>query len=204
MAQGIAHSVAWRLRRPELADEIWGEGLMLAVRDHDPRRGFLPGYLKARIRGLARSIIWGRMQSGVGTVLSEYGPMVRDAEEFLLQEFGRTPSEAEVAQYLDIPTATVNEVSRALHASQAAVSDNLEFLLHHAIDISSLDDMLVDDDRVLVSILRQLGEEVRELLYLHYLDKRPTRDIAQATGMAESDVIFKMRWAVSCLRSGLR
>ncbi|SNT38852.1 DNA-directed RNA polymerase specialized sigma subunit [Asanoa hainanensis] len=198
MAENIAKSVAWRFRRPELAEEIWGEGLVLAARNHDPRRGFFPGYLRARIRGLARGIIWGKMQTGVGNVLREYGPMVREAEDFLLQEFGRGPTEAEIAHYLDIPESTVGEVSRALIASQAAVSENLEFLLHHAVDVGSASELRSGKDSELVD---RLGAEIKELLLLHYEDQLPTCEVATITGMTEDDVIAKVKWAVAWLRS---
>jgi DNA-directed RNA polymerase specialized sigma subunit len=203
MAQRIAYSVAWRLNRPELAEEIWGEGLVLAVRDHDPRRGYLPGYLKARIKGLARGILWSGMQSGVSTVLRDYGLMVREAEEFLLQDLGRSPREAEIAQYLDIPPEIVREVSQALLASHTALSDNLEFLLQDAVEISSGSQLWADTDDLLVGRFRKLPEDEKELLYLHYFDQISIREIAEITRLLEGEVSTKIRWAVARLRSNL-
>lgn len=160
IAKRIAAAIAWRYRKPELAEEIWGEGLVLAVRDHDPRRGYLPGYLKARIRGLARGILWSKMQTGVSTVLRDYGLAVREAEEFLLQELGHAPSEADIAHHLDIPSEKVRTVSQALLASDAVLTDNFEYLLGDAVAPGSAHDLWGNDD-VLVSRFRKLSEGER-------------------------------------------
>jgi DNA-directed RNA polymerase specialized sigma subunit len=201
MAQCIARAVAWRYRRPELAEEIWGEGLVLAVRDHDPRRGFLPGYLKARIRGLARGIIWSRMQTGVSAVLRDYGLMVREAEESLLQDFGRSPTEAEIAQYLDVPTKVVGEVSQALRASDAVLTDNLELLLQDVTAMSIAARQWADSDDALVRQLRRLSAEEKELLYLFYFDELPMPEIARITCSPEADVSSGLKWALARLCS---
>ena len=200
MAKRIATAVAWRYRNPELTEEIWGEGLVLAVRDHDPRRGYLPGYLKARIRGLARGILWSRMQTGVSTVLRDYGLAVREAEEFLLQELGRAPSEAEIAHHLDIPPEKVRTVSQALLASDAVLTDNFEYLFGDAVTPGSAPDSWENDD-VLVSRFRQLSEGEKELLYLYYIDQIPTAEIAEITGLPEDVVCANRRWAVAQLHT---
>jgi len=203
MAKRIAQSVAWRLRHPELAEEVWGEGLVVAVRDHDPRRGYLPGYLRARIKGLARGILWSRMQSGVSAVLRDYGLMVREADEFLTKDFGRSPTEAEIAQYLDIAPAKVSEVTQATLAKHTAVSESLEFLLQHAVDVGFADEPWAATENALAARFRELPEQERELLFLHYHDRIPVPEIAETTGLTEEDVTARLRWAIAWLRSEL-
>lgn len=201
MARKIASAVAWRYRRPELAEEIWGLGLVLAVRDHDPRRGFLPGYLKARIRGLARGIIWSRMQSGVSNVLRDYWLMVRESEEFLLQEFGRSPSEFEIAQHLDVPVEIVREVAQAFLASDALLTDHLDLLIQDVIDLSLAAGEWADSDDALVQRFRRLSEDERELLYLFYFDQFPMTEIARVTGSSEAEASANLKWALARLCS---
>ncbi|MFK3984871.1 sigma-70 family RNA polymerase sigma factor [Micromonospora sp. NPDC050397] len=203
MAKGIANAVAWRYRRRELAEEIWGEGVVRAVRDHDPRRGYLPGYLKARIEGLARGILWSRRQTGVNTstVLCDYSLMVREAEEFLLQDFGRSPSEAEIAQYLDVPAEVVREVSQALLVSDTVLTDNLELLLQDVAEMSIASQLWVENDDPLIGRFRRLAAEEKELLYLYYFDQFPKSEIALAVDLSEVEVSSGLKWALARLCS---
>ncbi|MGX7676598.1 sigma-70 family RNA polymerase sigma factor [Plantactinospora sp. DSM 117369] len=201
MAERIAHAVARRYRRPELAEEIWGLGLVLAVRDHDPRRGYLPGYLKARIRGVARGIIWSKLQTGVSAALRDYGFMVREAEEFLLQEFGRSPSEFEIAQHLDVPVEVVREITQALMASDAIFTEHLDLLMQDVIDLSFAVREWADSDDPLVRRFRRLSPEEQEVLYLFYFDKFPMAEIARFTGDSEAEVSVRLKWALARLCS---
>lgn len=201
MAQRIASAVARRYRRPDLAEEIWGLGLVLAVRDHDPRRGYLPGYLKARIRGLARGVIWTRMQTGVSAALRDYGFAVREAEEFLLQEFSRSPTEFEIAQHLDVPVEVVREVAQALIASDALFTEHLDLLMQDVIDMSVASREWDDNDDGLVRRLRRLSWEEREILYLSYFDQFPVDEIARVTDTSEADVSNALKWALARLCS---
>jgi len=201
MAERIAHAVARRYRRPELAEEIWGLGLVLAVRDHDPRRGYLPGYLKARIRGVARGIIWSRMQTGVNTALRDYGFMVREAEEFLLREFNRNPSEFEIAQHLDVPVEVVREVTQAFVASDAIFTERLDLLMQDVIDMGLATQEWVDNDDPVVKRFRRLSAEEQEILYLFYFDKFPMAEIAALIGLSEAEVSVGLKQALARLSS---
>ncbi|MFI5494604.1 sigma-70 family RNA polymerase sigma factor [Actinoplanes sp. NPDC051859] len=201
MAQRIARAVAQRYRRPELAEEIWGLGLVLAVRDHDPRRGYLPGYLKARIRGVARGIIWSRLQTGVSVALRDYGFMVRETEEFLIQDFGRSPTEFEIAQHLGVPVEVVREVTQALVASDALFTEHLDLLMQDVIDLSLVVREWENNDDPLVRRFRKLAPEEQEVLYLFYFDKFPTAEIARVTGESEGEVSIRLKWALARLCS---
>ncbi|MDI6097829.1 sigma-70 domain-containing protein [Actinoplanes sp. NEAU-A12] len=201
MAQKIARAVSGRYRRPDLAEEIWGLGLVLAVRDHDPRRGYLPGYLKARIRGLARRIIWSRMQTGVNAALRDYGFAVRETDEFLLQEFGRSPTEFEIAQHLDVSVEVVREVAQALIASDALFTEHLDLLMQDVVDLSVASREWDDNDDVLVRRFRRLSREEQEVLYLFYFDQFPIEEIARVTDASEADVSNALKWALAQLCS---
>jgi len=39
LAKRVATSAAWKINRPEYADEVWGEGIALAILNQDPTRG---------------------------------------------------------------------------------------------------------------------------------------------------------------------
>jgi DNA-directed RNA polymerase specialized sigma subunit len=202
MARRIGKAVAGRYRRSDLAEEITGLGLVLAVRDHDPRRGYLPGFLWARIKGLAKEILWSGMQSGVTKVLRDYGMMVRDAEEFLLQDFGRQPTELEVAQHLDVKVDVVRDVNQALLVSDTILTEDFELLLQDVVGMNVATHILADNDNVLVARFRQLAPFEQELLFLVYYDQFPITEVARLTGLSEADISTDAKSAVLKLTNG--
>jgi DNA-directed RNA polymerase specialized sigma subunit len=202
MAQRIAKSVAGRYRRSDLAEDILGLGLVLAVRDHDPRRGYLPGFLWVRIKGVARRILWSGMQTGVTKALRNHGLMVREREEFLLQDFGRHPTEAEIAQHLDVKVEVVREVNQALLASDTLLTDDFELLLQDVVGMSVATRLWVDNDDVLVARFRRLSPSEQELLFLFYYDQFPPPEIARLTGLPEPTISTDIKWAVAKLTNG--
>lgn len=202
MARRIAKSVAGRYRRSDLAEDILGLGLVLAVRDHDPRRGYLPGFLWVRIKGVARGILWSGMQTGVTKALRNHGLMVREAEDFLLQDFGRHPTEAEIAQHLDVKVEVVREVNQALLASNTLLTDDFELLLQDVVGMSVATRLWAENDDVLVARFRQLSPSEQELLFLFYYDQFPPPEIARLTGLPEPDISTDIKWAVAKLTNG--
>ena len=79
VAKRIAAAAAWKIHRPEYAEEVWGEGLALAILHQDPSRGLFLSYLSARIRGLVHELVRGSLQTGTATILRRPAPAAADS-----------------------------------------------------------------------------------------------------------------------------
>lgn len=197
-AKRIATAAAWKINRPEYAEEAWGEGIALAIMHQDPRRGLFFSYLKARIRGLVHDLARGNLQTGTATILRDYGGVVREAEDSLYSRLGRVPTEEEIAAYSDIRPRLVGEVRRARAACSHTDIDSLDFLLCHAVDIgSSSEPIRVNsyEER-----LQRMPEDWREIIFLHFHDKLSIIEIASPTNLPEETVTATLDLALSTLR----
>ncbi|MEU4427466.1 helix-turn-helix domain-containing protein [Actinoplanes sp. NPDC024001] len=191
-AQRIARQQAWRIGRPDFADDVWGEGLALAIRFHDPDRGYFRAHLRARIRGLLWDLVRGSRQTGVTAVLAGHGPAVRRAESALIQQLSRFPTEREVAGHLGLPVHAVAEVHRAVAAAHPANLDDLDFLPREAAPGAY---------HGVHRRLRDLPGLTRELLYLHYHDGLAVPAVAVAASLPEQTVEEHLRSGVAALRA---
>ncbi|MET8088975.1 helix-turn-helix domain-containing protein [Micromonospora sp. NPDC005220] len=200
LAKRIAASAAWRLNRPDCAEEVWGEGIVLAIRHQDPARGLFISYLKSRIAGLLIDLVRGNLVSGTETILHDYGPSVREAEESLSDQLGRLPTEREIARYLDIHCRLVSEVRRARLANSTVSVDHLDFFFQHAIDIDSSPESAGDSQYL--RRLREMPDDWREIIYLHFHDKLSVSEICDLTKSSEASVIEIVDLALVMLRGG--
>jgi DNA-directed RNA polymerase specialized sigma24 family protein len=192
MAQEMAARVARRLRRPEVAEEIWGEPLMQAVVGHDPRLGLFPSYLNGIIRGYAATLIWPTRRRSIDTNLTNFGKAVREAEEELPQILGRTPTERDIARYVDVSPRVVSDVRRARLAGWTAGSDELERLPLYIPTPS-------DTESPQETMLSALSDEQRELVFLHYLDGASVEELAETYDVSQEEVLAELKWAVALL-----
>lgn len=197
LAKETARRVAWGLKRPECAEEIWGEPLFDAVLRHDRRPAQFTSYLRGNIKRYAAALIWSSRQSGVDTALRDYGKAVRDAENELPQLLGKTPTEWDIAKYLDVSPRVVEDVMRARSASFAVGSDDFELLTAGAVrSHGSLEDQ---SESELKDRIAGLPDQQRELVFLHYLEGASVADLADMYEVSEEDVLAELKWAVALL-----
>ncbi|MEU7756744.1 sigma-70 domain-containing protein [Micromonospora sp. NPDC049171] len=198
IAEKIATSAAWKMNRPEYAEEVWGEAVALAIKYQDPRRGLFLSYLRSRIAGLLHGLVRADLQTGTRTVLQDYGSAVREAGDSLYAQLGRSPREEEIARHLDVPVHKVAEVRRANTACAHVSIDHPDFLEQQGVGIeyAAGDTAASDYSRR----LQAMPSEWREIIYLRFHDHLPISDIAHMTQSAESAVIETIDLALLMLR----
>ncbi|PRY18922.1 DNA-directed RNA polymerase specialized sigma subunit [Pseudosporangium ferrugineum] len=195
-ARRMALNAAWKIRRPEYAEEVWGEAVALTIRRHDPQKGLMLAYLNTSIHGLIRALAASNRHTGTATIIRDYGETVREAE-VLFSRLGRRPSDDEVAAHTDLRASLIGEVQRARSACVHVGGDELDFLLQEAVDIPPSESA---GESELVRRLRDMPEDWREIIYLHFHDRLPLAEIKTVTDLAEDAILATIDAAVTLLR----
>ena len=198
VAKRMAANAAWRIRRPDWAEEVWGEAIAQTIHRHDPRKGLMLSYLNSSIRGLMNALVQGDQHTGTATILHDYGATVREAEDTLRDLLGRAPSDGEVADRTDLSPRLVGEVRRARAACVHVGGDELEFLLQHAVEVASSTEPTSGGD--LMRRLRDLPPDWREIIYLHFHDRLSVAEVMAVTSLPEDAVITTIDAALTMLR----
>ena len=197
-AKRMALNAAWKIRRPEYAEEVWGEAIALTIRRHDPKKGLMLSYLNASIRGLIHDLVRGNQHTGTATILHDYGATVREAEDALFEQLGRLPSDDEIADRTDLRVGLVSEVRRARAACIHVGGDELDFFLQHALDIIPSSESASGEDQI--RRLREMPDEWREIIYLHFHDHLSLEEIMTETDLPEDSAVTTIEAAVKMLR----
>jgi RNA polymerase sigma-B factor len=197
-AKRMAFNAAWKIRRPEYADDVWGEAIFLTIRRHDPVKGLVLAHLNASVQGLIRSRVREDQHTGTETIIHNYGAIVREADETLSEKMGRPPTDNEIAEHTDLSPSLVGEVRRARAACVHVGGDELEFLLQHAIGIPASFESTDEDEQT--KRLRNMPADWREIVYLHFHDRLSIAEIVKAIGLSEEEITTTIEAALSILR----
>jgi RNA polymerase sigma-B factor len=211
-----AKGLARRLHRSgeplEDLEQVAAEGLLLALERFDPSRGLpflgfanptIMGSLKRHYRDTGWSV---RVARRVHDMI---GPL-RDAEEMLGQELGRSPTDEEIADLLGCDPDEVDAIRAVEQLRTPASLDRA----HVSIEGSehSLADELGTTDRAIEGAERRLAaeqviglleSESRELIGLYYQDGLTQAQIAERLGVSQMQVSRLLERIVSQLRSHL-
>ncbi|WP_342352034.1 helix-turn-helix domain-containing protein [Actinoplanes philippinensis] len=196
-ARRMALNAAWKIRRPEYAEEVWGEAVALTIRRHDPQKGLMLAYLNTSIRGLVRALAASNRHTGTATILRDYDETVREAEEALFARLGRLPSDDEVADHTDLRASLIGEVQRARAACVHVGGDELDFLLQQAVDLLPSEPAAESEP---VRRLREMPADWREIIYLHFHDRLSLAEIMIVTDLPEDAILVTINAAVTLLR----
>jgi len=211
-----ARRLARRLHRSgeplEDLEQVAAEGLLLALERFDPGRGLpflgfanptIVGSLKRHYRDTGWSV---RVARRVHDMI---GP-VRDAEEMLRQELGRTPTDDEIADLLGCGPDEIDAIRAVEQLRTPASLDRA----HGSSEGSeqTLADELGATDRALEAAERRLAAEQvigllepesRELIGLYYQDGLTQAQIAERLGVSQMQVSRLLDRIVNQLRSHL-
>jgi RNA polymerase sigma factor FliA len=190
-------------------------GLIDAIEKFEPHRGaaFEP-YAIRRIRGAIidelRALDW------IPRSVRAKARAVERAYAAAEARLGRTPSEAEIAEELGVPTAELNENFRQLSALNVLALDEIlggdensgsVSLAETLTDLGSPDPAAVfeirETRRVLVEALGKLSEREQLVVRLYYFDGFTLADIGAVLGVSESRVCQLHAKAMIALRARL-
>ena len=190
-------------------------GLMKAIDRYDPSRGvdfkiFAIKHIRGSIIDALRSL------SILSRVATRKIKRQEEAIALLQQEYQRSVSDDEVANYLDI---TYREFSRTtLYSCYSFVALDSPGRISDGDEPMRLSDMIADQDtpdpldvvqdeetrRDLLSAIHELSPRDRWLLRLHYHDELSLLEISEALGISESRVSQLHGKAIRKLRQSLR
>lgn len=190
-------------------------GLLNAIRQYDPKAGTVfETYARLRIRGAIFDEL--RRMDWVPRSVHSKARKVQAAIQELEQAEGRAPSEAEVAEALQLPLA---EYQRWLETIRPATFVCLDAAFHTEQDDTlpqheSLADTRQETphdeayrrelSRLITDRLQQLPEMQRKVLALYYYEDMRLREIAEVFGLTESRICQIHAQAILSIKSFLK
>jgi RNA polymerase sigma-B factor len=207
----VRSAVLRHMATPDLAEDLTQVGylgLMKAIINFDPAVGScLAAYAKPCVNGeIKRYFRDKRWQLRVSRPAQELRLELRRVSETLTQQLARTPTEAELADHLEI---TLGELADARLAAQAFFASSLDAPLYSEEESSSLGDTLGNEDPGLeytldVEALRTHWEELPEpeqkLLLMRFYGNMTQTEIGDQLGVSQMQVSRLLRRALAYLR----
>lgn len=186
-------------------------GLLKAINNFDPRLGAsLAGYAQPCVSGeIKRHFRDKRWQIHVKRSLQELRLELRNAAAELTNELSRIPSDAELAQHLDISAAEVRAARQADLAFQAASLDSPVTTQDGS---ASLGDLLGDEDPQLEHVIdmqavwahwHELPDREQQLLLMRFYGNMTQAEIGAKLGISQMHVSRLLAEALSYLRDHL-
>ena len=213
--RGVAEAVARRYRERGIAQEdlnqVAYEGLTKAVSRFDPNRRhdlltFAVPTIRGELQRYFRDHGWSvRPPRRIQELQGRASAVVRDLE----QSLGREPSEAEVAEELDVPT---EEYAEAMAATGCFRPTSLDLPVGQ--ETGSLGDLLPDqrgdqeheasEARVMLApVVRQLPERDRRIIFLRFFEDRTQAEIGADLGVTQMQVSRLLSRILNDLRDRL-
>ena len=200
LVRSIAEEIAQRLPRsidPEDLVSAGTFGLVQSIESFDPGRGTkFETYCRRRIRGAIIDDL--RNQDVLSREARVRANRVAAETQRLLQELGREPNLAELAEALEMEPAQVESIVQRATTRKILSLDSVQRDPLHAGDDGVVSDDLVDDEHepfdlaVKKDLLERIGgsltEVEREILLRRYGEALTMRDIGRHLGVSESRV----------------
>lgn len=209
----IAHSLSRRTVDPvEDLIQVGMIGLLEAQRRYDSEQAAsFKTYATHFVTGHIRHYLRDKQQLMKGPrSLQELSYRVQTAEKKLKQDLDRDPTPQEIAEYLDIEIASVDEVNTYLQRMRMLWLDQQYSDGSGQQDSRTLLDSLPDDQgslqgqmdtRIYIDEgMRKLPELDQQLLRLRYFQDMTQAAIADDLGMSQMDVCRKLKQAEKRLR----
>ncbi len=186
-------------------------GLLKAINNFDPRVGAsLAGYAQPCVSGeIKRHFRDKRWQVHVKRSLQELRLELRNAAGDLTNELGRIPSDAELAEHLNI---TADDVRAARQADLAFQAASLDSPVTTQDGSASLGDLLGDEDPQLEHVIdmqavwahwSELPDREQQLLLMRFYGNMTQAEIGAQLGISQMHVSRLLAEALSYLRDRL-
>ncbi|HSZ99212.1 MAG TPA: SigB/SigF/SigG family RNA polymerase sigma factor [Streptosporangiaceae bacterium] len=186
-------------------------GLLKAINNFDPTLGAsLAGYAQPCVSGeIKRHFRDKQWQVHVKRSLQELRLELRNAAAELTNELGRIPSDAELAQYLNI---SVDDVRAARQADLAFQAASLDSPVTTQDGSASLGELLGDEDPQLEHVLdmqavwahwHELPDREQQMLLMRFYGNMTQAEIGAQLGISQMHVSRLLAEALSYLRGHL-
>jgi RNA polymerase sigma-B factor len=186
-------------------------GLLKAINNFDPTLGAsLAGYAQPCVSGeIKRHFRDKQWQVHVKRSLQELRLELRNAAADLTNELGRIPSDAELAQYLNI---SVDDVRAARQADLAFQAASLDSPVTTQDGSASLGELLGDEDPQLEHVLdmqavwahwHELPDREQQMLLMRFYGNMTQAEIGAQLGISQMHVSRLLAEALSYLRGHL-
>jgi RNA polymerase sigma-B factor len=196
----LVETLARRYRSPgaEFDDllQAGSIGLLNAIERYDPRRSdefaafavpTVAGEMKRYIRDRGALVRLPRpLHEAAGRLPTE--------RERLTRRFGRTPTDAELAEAVGISRTELGELEAALRAPSA--DDGTDFVADPRADSS-------EDRLLLAGAFEALDDHEREIVFLRFVEDLDRKEVAGRLGISESQLGRRTRAALAKLRTEL-
>jgi RNA polymerase sigma factor for flagellar operon FliA len=187
-------------------------GLLQALRNYDPTCGAaFETYARMRVRGAMLDEL--RRMDWVPRTVHEKARKIQNAMNRLEQKLGRPPTEAEMAESLNLTVTDyarlLNEVKPAAYVSLDAANatedgdgGNLYEVIENTFEESPLEQVSqIELKRVIFERLKELPEIQRKVLALYYAEDLHLREIAEVFGLTESRICQIHSQAILAIRA---
>ncbi len=185
-------------------------GLIKAIKRFDPARGFpfqafaIPTIL-GELRRYFRNSSW---SAHVPRGVQERALELRDAERALSEEYGRSPTVPDLAQFMELDIEEVIDAMQALRAFSSISLDAPRVNDAHDEDSSYVETIGDEDPRFelielgvsLNPALQLLEPRQREMLRMRYIEEMTQTQIAERMGVSQMQVSRLLRRCLSELR----
>lgn len=196
-------------RHGEMLDDLTQvafEGLLMALQRFDPERcrPFL-AYAKPTITGVIqryfRDLGW---SVRIPRWVHELSGPIRDARDMLAQDFGREPTNAEIADFIGISEENLRQVMAAGEARQPSSFDVIhpvaKLQTEQVVGRSDPGLNQVENTTALHQAMELLPDEDRELLHRYFIEEQTQAEIAQHMGCSQMQVSRLLASAIRRLR----
>lgn len=196
---GLVRSCAMALRNMYVkfgeVDDVVNEGviaLMEAIETFDPEKGAkFETYASLKIRGAIIDYI--RRQDWIPRSVRKFARDLDNATGSLYNQYGRAPSNAELAEYMDIPE---EKLMKLMAEASCMVTISFDELLYEdnfsepssAGDATDASVLREECRRVIADAIESLKEKERQVITLYYFKSMKYSDIAKVLGISESRV----------------
>src|SRR5437588_2055679 len=184
-------------------------GLLKALDRFDPELGFpfqsfaIPTIL-GEVRRYFRDAGW---SVHVSRSSQERALKLRTAQQQLAGRWGRAPTIAELAEYLELDTEDVVEALQVVQAYEATSLDaaqpgGADDALQYADAMGRIDERyeLIELDATLISVLSQIPARERLILRMRFVEDLTQTEIAERIGVSQMQVSRLLRQTLARLR----